>query len=220
MAGATSLAEDEEPAIGTARAGSDANQGVSGSLRPKPRAAAHPTPRARKSEAADAASAQRKQAARQAGQFAKAAELFRAGKFGLARRALEKAQVGPNAALSHRARVYRDICVSKIKSRKRVALETVEDHYNYAVKLVNDRKLKEAQRVIRRGLALDSRAAHLHYMKAVGKVLAGERSAAFAALKTALELDPKIRVVASRDPDLQHIVARHPFAELLRPRDA
>ncbi len=220
MAGATSSAGDEKPAMGTARAGSGANQEVSKRPRPKSRAAARSAPRTRASEAADAASAQRKKAARQAGQFAKAAELFRAGKFGLARRALEKAQIGPNATLSHRARVYRDICVRKIKSRKRVVLETVEDHYNYAVKLVNDRKLDEAQRVIRRGLALDSRAADLHYIKAVGKVLAGDRPAAFTALKTAMGLDPKIRIVASRDPDLRHIVSRHPFAALLRARDA
>lgn len=137
----------------------------------------------------------------------------------MARRILEKVQFGPNASLGHRARVYVQICRKK-SARKRPSLETVEDHYNHAVRLVNDRELSEAQKVLKRGLALDDRAAHLHYLKAVAKTLAGEHLGALAPLRRAIQLDPKIRILAQRDPDLQGVIYREPFASLLSGRDS
>ena len=80
----------------------------------------------------DPVSAERAAELRQAEQFSKAADLFQARKFAMARRILEKVQRGPNASLGHRARIYLQICRQK-SARKRPALETVEDHYNYAV---------------------------------------------------------------------------------------
>lgn len=164
-------------------------------------------------------SAERAAELRQEEQFSKAAGLFQARKFAMARRILEKVQFGPNASLGHRARVYLEICRKK-SARKRPKLETVEDHYNYAVRLVNDRELPEAQRVLNRGLALDAGTAHLHYLKAVAKTLAGDHLGAAAPLRKAIELDPKIRILAQGDPDLQSVISREPFASLLSGRDS
>ena len=151
---------------------------------------------------------------KQSEQFARASALFRQGKFGMARRVLEKVQAGPNSGLGHRAGVYIAICRQRT-ARKRPRLETVEEHYNAAVRLVNDGEFDEAVRVCNRGLAKDASAAHLHYIKAVAKVLAGQRTGAVAPLKKAISLDPSIRRIARRDPDMASVVRTHPFAKLI-----
>ena len=146
--------------------------------------------------------------------FDKATTLFQAGKYGLARRNLERVSLGPNASLAHRARVYIDICRQKT-ARKRPNLTSSEDYYNYALQLVNNRKLDEALRVLKRGISKDSGAADLHYLKAVAMTLADEERSAYLALKKAIALDADIRVIARGDPDLRTLIHREPFAGLV-----
>ena len=146
--------------------------------------------------------------------FDKATALFQAGKYGLARRNLERVSLGPNASLAHRARVYIDICRQRT-ARKRPDLASSEDYYNYALQLVNNRKLDEALRVLKRGLSKDSGAADLHYLKAVAMTLADEERAAYLALKKAIALDADIRFIARGDPDLRGLIRREPFAGLI-----
>ncbi len=159
--------------------------------------------------------AERRALKRQEYQFSKAAEFFKEGKYGMARRYLVKVEVGPNQALAHRARIYLDICKKKKLARKRVKLETIEDFYNYGVKLVNDGKFGDAVRVLNRGLRKDKTAAHLHYIKAVAKVLAGQTTGAIIPLKKAIALEPEIRILALKDPDLQSVIHRYPFSDLV-----
>ena len=150
---------------------------------------------------------------RQSDLFTRAAALFRDGKYGMARRILEKVRSGPNAGLGHRARVYIDICNQKT-ARKRPKLQTLDEHYNYAVKLLNDGAFADAVRVCNRGLAIDAGAAHVHYLKAVAKILAGQTTGAVAPLKKAIALDPNIRMIARQDPDLRSVIHTNPFAKL------
>ncbi len=161
-----------------------------------------------------AANKERVAEARQQEQFSQGAELFQSRKFGAARRVLEKVQAGPNAGLSHRAGVYIDIC-RKRSARKRPVLETIEDFYNYGVQLVNDGRFADAVRVLNRGLVKDPAAAHLHYVKGVAKVLAGDNSSAGKSIKKAIALDPRIRILARRDPDLRAVINLAPFARLV-----
>lgn len=159
--------------------------------------------------------AERRALKRQQDQFARAAEFFNTGKFGMARRYLVKVRDGPHQALAHRARIYLAICKKKKFARKRVKLETIEDFYNYGVKLVNDGKFADAVRVLNRGLSKDKTAAHLHYIKAVAKVLAGQSTGAIIPLKKAIALEPEIRILALKDPDLQSVIHRYPFSDLV-----
>lgn len=188
------------------------------------------SPRSRKKSArsrtARAAAAKKRQLKKeraaqilQSQQFNKAAELFNSGKFGLAKRHLKKARDGPNASLSHRARVYLRICRTKKTQRKRPLLVTVDDYYNFGLKLFNEGKFPDAVRVLNRGIHKDRSAAHLHYLKAVAKVLAGQRIGALMPLRKAIALDPGIRVQALGDPDLQSVVHENPFAKVLAPKD-
>lgn len=150
---------------------------------------------------------------RQSDLFTRAATLFREGKYGMARRILEKVQSGPNAGLGHRARVYIDICNQRT-ARKRPKLESLDEYYNYAVKRLNDGAFADAVRICNRGLALDADAAHVHYLKAVAKILAGQTTGAVAPLKKAIALDPNLRMIARQDPDLSSVIHTNPFAKL------
>lgn len=149
----------------------------------------------------------------QAERFAEGADLFGQGKYGLAKRVLSRAQSGPDNLVAHRAAVYLDICRQK-RTSKRVALTSAEDYYNYAVELVNDRKLDEALRMVRRGLSIEPDDADLHYLKAVVNALAGKVRSAVQPMKRAIALDPDIRVVAMQDPDLKAIIHKAPLAKL------
>lgn len=164
--------------------------------------------------AKDAVAAERNAEALQMERFSSALALFQEGKYGLAARALKHAEAGPDAALAHRARIYIDICSQK-RTSKRLKLESADDHYNYAVELVNDRKLDEAFRAIRKGLTKDPDLAHLHYLKAVVKVLLNEPRSALPPLRKAIALDPEIRIQAQRDPDLRTVIRTKQFHALV-----
>ena len=151
---------------------------------------------------------------RQQEHFTLGTELFQSRKFGAARRMLEKVQAGPNVGLSHRAGVFIEIC-RKHSARKRPLLETVDDYYNHGVQLINNGQFADAVRVLNRGLAKDADAAHLHYVKGVAKVLAGDHASASRSIRKAIELDSEIRILARRDPDLRSVIRQAPFADLV-----
>ena len=171
---------------------------------------------ARKKQLAEARRlrALRKAEVKQSEQFSKAAAMFNSGKFGMAKRILTRCQFGPNALLGHRARVYLKICLKKA-ARKRPILKTVDDFYHHGVLLFNDGRFADAVRVLNRGLHKDKTAAHLHYVKAVAKVLAGQRTGALIPLKKAIALEPDIRILALGDPDLQSVINRAPFSKVV-----
>ena len=164
--------------------------------------------------ARDPVAAERSAEALQVERFSSALALFQDGKYGLAARALKHAEAGPDTALAHRARVYLEICSQK-RASKRLKLESADDYYNYAVELINDRKLDEAFRAIKRGLAKDPDLADLHYLKAVVKVLSNEPRSAFPPLRKAISLAPEIRIQAQRDPDLRSVIRTKQFHALV-----
>lgn len=154
----------------------------------------------------------------QSQQFSKATNYFRDGKFGLAKRILERAQHGPDASLAHRSRVYLAICLKK-RARKRPILITVDDFYHHGVQLLNNGEFAAAVRVLNRGIRKNKTAAHLHYVKAVAKILAGQRTGALIPLKKAIALEPGIRILARGDPDLQSVINRAPFSKVVASPD-
>lgn len=173
-----------------------------------------PGPTVRPSGGKRPVSKERQAEQRQQEHFTLGTELFQSRKFGAARRMLEKVQAGPNVGLSHRAGVFIEIC-RKHSERKRPLLETVDDFYNHGVQLINNGQFADAVRVLNRGLAKDADAAHLHYVKGVAKVLAGDHASASRSIRKAIELDSEIRILARRDPDLRSVIRQAPFADLV-----
>ena len=172
---------------------------------------------ARKAAAAAAAlkAAERQAAEKQSGHYGKAVSHFNNRRFKLALPWFKKAIEGPEASLRHRAEVHARICRQRIESHK-VNLKTVDDHYNYGIKLVNDRNLEEADRHFRKALKMAPDGDHLHYASAIVRALSGDAEGASANLKRAIELNARNRLLARSDPDFSGI-ARHPLiTELLR----
>ncbi len=150
----------------------------------------------------------------QAEAYAKAVTTFQAGKIKRALDLFEKVAEGPDSGLRHRAHVHIQICRRRTES-VRVVLKTAEDHYNYAVKLINDRRIDEARTHLDKALKKASRAGYIHYAKAVAAALGGDRDDAFRSLNRAVELDPKHRLQARRDPDMAAVRDDGRIAELL-----
>jgi tetratricopeptide (TPR) repeat protein len=163
---------------------------------------------------AEEAKAERQFEQRQVEQYEKGVDHFNARKFSRALHLLEKAAEGPNASLRHRANVYAEICRKQIGSGK-VELKTAEDHYNYGVKLMNDRRLTEAEHHLQRALRLAPKAAYVHYANGVLCALRGDAESAFSHLKRAIEIDPLNRVLALNDADLAGVAGRPPISRLL-----
>ncbi len=128
----------------------------------------------------------------------------------------EKIVGGPNSSLRHRAEVHARICRRQIESNK-VKLKTVDDYYNYGIRLVNDRQLEEAEQHFRKALKMAPDGDHLHYAFAVVRALSGDAEGASVNLKRAIELNGRNRLLARSDPDFSSVV-RHPLiTELLQP---
>ena len=128
----------------------------------------------------------------------------------------QKIVEGPNSSLRHRAEVHAQICRRQIESNK-VKLTTVDDYYNYGIKLVNDGQLDEAERHFRKALKMAPKSDHLHYACAVARALSGDAEGASVNLKRAIELNARNRRLARGDSDFSKIL-RHPLiTELLRP---
>ncbi len=147
--------------------------------------------------------------------FEQAMEAFRAADFAEALQLFEAAAQGPDGAMRHRSTVHTRICRQRIGSGT-VELKTVDDHYNYAIRLINDRRLSEASDHLEKALSLAKRPpAHVHYAMAVVAALEDDVDSSFDKLKQAIEIDPQQRLIARRDPDLAALAGSPPIADLL-----
>ena len=151
----------------------------------------------------------------QAEAYAKAVETFQAGKLKRALALFETVAEGPDAGLRHRANVHIQICRRRTQSDT-VELKTADDYYNYAVKLINDRRLDEAETHLDKALKKAARAGYVHYAKALIAALRKNGDDSYRSLSRAIELDPKHRLQARRDPDMAAVREDERIAELLQ----
>ena len=146
--------------------------------------------------------------------YEEAVRLFQAQKYDRAETLFEKVQQGPNRALAHRAEVHLRICRQRLHPPV-VKLQNVEDRYNYAVTLINTRRLAEADEQLQAALKLAPQADHLHYALAATLALQGNSQGAYERLKAAIDLHPRNRILARSDPDFAGVLGFPPMASLL-----
>ena len=148
--------------------------------------------------------------------FEESMRLFHARKFQQAREFFLRAMDGPDRAVSHRAELHARICEQRLEST-RLVLNTPEEHYNYAITLINSRDLATAQEHLRAALDADASADHVLYALAACQSLGGDLQSAYENLKRAIDLQPRNRLAARQDPDFA-AMAEHPaFIRLLYP---
>src|SRR5213594_950418 len=93
--------------------------------------------------------------------YEEAVRLFHANKFDRADALFQKVIQGPDRALAHHAQIHSQICAKRLRPPQ-VTFETSEDHYNYAVTMMNARRLKEAAEHLQAALQMAPNAAHVH----------------------------------------------------------
>ena len=204
----TASAPKARPAAKTAAAPKKAAKAAKPKATAKPKAASGKTAKA--PPPPQTSSSER----RQAEHYAEAVEAFQAGKLKRALTLFDTVAEGPDAGLRHRANVHIQICRSRTESDT-VELKTADDYYNYAVQLINDRRLEEAGDNLDKALKKAARAGYVHYAKAVVAALLRDRDESFRSLSRAVELDPKHRLQARRDPDMAGVRDDARIAELL-----
>ncbi len=148
--------------------------------------------------------------------FEQAVRLFHARKFAEARELFEKAQNGPNREMAHNAELHIRMCDRRL-DRPAVDLKTAEEHYNYAVAMINARNLAEAQQHLEGALKLEPQADYILYALALCKGLSGDVDGAHEHLKRAIEIEPRNRIAARQDADFAVFSDQPQMQQLLFP---
>lgn len=148
--------------------------------------------------------------------FESAMKLFHARDFRQARERFQQAAEGPERDIANRASLHIAMCDRRLQ-KPAVNLRSAEDHYNYAVALLNTRNVGEARTHLEQALEMDPGADHVHYALAAALALQGDVPAAYESLRRAIELEPRNRLLARQDADLAHVVNQPPFDTLIYP---
>jgi len=147
--------------------------------------------------------------------YEEAVRTFQAQRYDRAEALFQKVIQGPNRTLAHHAKVHSQICRARLHPPE-VKLKTAEDHYNYAVTMMNARRLDEAAKHLETAITMTPQADYLHYALAATKALAGKADEACERLRKAIELQPRNRVLARGDADFAAVLDYPPIAFLLR----
>jgi len=148
--------------------------------------------------------------------FEEGARAFRSGNFAAARNLFEKASHGPNREVGHRAQLHVAMCERRLSSAV-PAPKTAEEHYTYAIALINIRSLDAARQHLEAALSMDPKSDHFYYALALCLGLSGDSQGAYQNLKRAIEMRPENRIAARQDADFAPLINQPPFDRLLSP---
>lgn len=155
----------------------------------------------------------------QADLFDRAVRLFHSGSYSEALVLFEGAAAGPVLDLAYSARSHAGMCARRTGVRE-PSLRTPDEHYDYAIALLNERRLPQAERHLVEAIAQAPKADYIHYALALCRGLEGDLQSAYRHLRRAIELQPKNRMIARNDPDFADIARLSPLSELLYPERA
>jgi tetratricopeptide (TPR) repeat protein len=148
--------------------------------------------------------------------FETALKLFHAGKFRAARERFRSAINGPDRGLAHNAEVHIRMCDRRLEEPV-LSLKTADEHYNYAITLINLRELGTARQHLQTALKQEPHADHVYYALALCCGLSGDQQGAYENLRCAIDLEPLNRMRAKQDEDFASISNQPPLDRLLFP---
>ncbi len=155
-------------------------------------------------------------AAQQVRCFEQGVRLFQARDFAAARQAFQCAAGGPALEIAHVARQRARMCEQRLAGRE-PAPTSPEDHYNYAVLLLNERRWEQAEAHLEKALAENPAGDHLYYALALCRCWQGDLPGAAQYMRRAIELQPSNLIAARNDPDFAWFAQQPPLAEILNP---
>ncbi len=153
--------------------------------------------------------------------FESAMKLFRNQQFREAKTVFQDVTVGPQKAISHNAKLHVMMCERRL-GKPEVSLDTLDDHYNYAIERLNARDMDVARKHLDCAMQLirqdgNTSTDHLYYALALCAGISGDTDTAFENLKHAIELNPVNRMAARQDADLAPIAQQPRIQQLLYP---
>jgi tetratricopeptide (TPR) repeat protein len=155
--------------------------------------------------------------------FAQAVQNYEAGlramqehKFDKAKGHLQKVLSGPHKELGDRARVHLQACENQLE-RTSTQFKTPEEHYDYAVSLINLGDYVGAREHLEKLAKQVPKADYVAYGLAALDCLTGHAEDSLRHLDEAIRLNPTLRFQARNDSDFQNLSEDPRFTELLYP---
>src|SRR5580658_667 len=137
-------------------------------------------------------------------------------KFEKAKGHLQKALSGPDKSLVDRAQVHIVTCDKHLKEPA-LQFKTAEEHYDYAVLLINTGDYEAASEHLDKLLRQSPKAEFVLYGLAALNCLTGHVEESLKTLHEAIQVKPALRFQARNDTDFQNLAEDPRFTELLYP---
>jgi tetratricopeptide (TPR) repeat protein len=137
-------------------------------------------------------------------------------KFEKAKGHLQKVLTGPNKSLVDRAQVHILTCEKHLDAPP-LQFKSTEEHYDYAVSLINSGDYVTAREQLEKLLKQNPKAEYVLYGLAALECLTGHVEAALTTLGEAIQAKPSLRFQARNDTDFQNLAEDPRFTELLYP---
>lgn len=137
-------------------------------------------------------------------------------KFEKAKGHLQKVLSGPNKSLVDRAQVHILTCEKHLEPAS-LQFKTTEEHYDYAVSLINTGDYVTAREHLDKLLKQNPKAEFVLYGLAALHCLTGHVEESLKALNEAIQVKPALRFQARNDTDFQNLAEDPRFTELLYP---
>ena len=148
--------------------------------------------------------------------YESAVTLLQQGKYEKALSALQKLVPEAPPEIQDRCRMYIATCQRQLQQQRR-SFATPEEHYDFAISLLNTGYYEEAREQLNQILNDHPGADYVFYGLAVLESITGRAQDCLSNLSRAIELNPKIRVQARVDNDFQNMADDPRFTELLYP---
>lgn len=155
--------------------------------------------------------------------FQQAVDNYQAGlramqehKFEKAQALLQKVIAGPSPELADRAAVHLNSCNQHLSSSG-TSFKSPEEHYDYAVSLMNGGEYEEARAHLEKLARQSPQADYVWYGLSLLSCLTGRVEDALRHLTEAIRINPSVRFQARNDTDFQNLADDPRFTELLYP---
>jgi len=137
-------------------------------------------------------------------------------KFEKAKGLLQKVLAGPNKSLVDRAQVHIVTCEKHLETPA-LQFKSEEEHYDYAVSLINAGDYVAAHEQFEKLLKQNPKSEFVLYGLAALHCLTGHVEESLKILNEAIEVRPALRFQARNDGDFQNLAEDPRFTELLYP---
>jgi tetratricopeptide (TPR) repeat protein len=138
-------------------------------------------------------------------------------KFDKAKPHFQKVVAGPSKELADRAGVHLNTCNQHLERSTATQFKTAEEHFDYAVSLMNLGDYVTAREHLDKLLKQSPKSDYVIYGLAALDCLTGHVEDSLKRLDEALRLNPQLRFQARNDSDFQNLAEDPRFTELLYP---